>query len=121
MKKWFGTLFALIALLLCAAFLPIRAEAAVVTSGTCGDNLIWVLEDNGTLTISGSGDMYDYGNRTAPWYSRATSIATIDSFAFFGNRLTDVYYSGTEEQWSKVAIDAEGNDNLLSAKIHYNA
>ena len=27
-------------------------------SGTCGDNVTWVLED-GTLTISGSGDMND--------------------------------------------------------------
>ena len=29
------------------------------TSGTCGDNLTWKLED-GTLTISGTGAMYDY-------------------------------------------------------------
>ncbi len=29
------------------------------TSGTCGDNLTWTLED-GVLTISGTGDMKDY-------------------------------------------------------------
>ena len=29
-------------------------------SGTCGDNITWVLDTNGTLTISGSGKMYDY-------------------------------------------------------------
>jgi len=27
-------------------------------SGTCGDNLTWVLDDEGTLTISGSGAMH---------------------------------------------------------------
>lgn len=30
------------------------------TSGQCGDNATWVLEDNGVLTISGNGEMYDY-------------------------------------------------------------
>lgn len=44
-----------------------------VTSGTCGDNLTWLLDGAGNLTISGTGDMYDYGyfdpNNTvdAPW------------------------------------------------------
>ena len=37
-------------------------------SGTCGPNLRWLLTDNGVLTISGKGKMYDYSfyNR-APW------------------------------------------------------
>ena len=35
------------------SFMPIIASAA--TSGTCGDNLTWTLDDNGTLTISGTG------------------------------------------------------------------
>ncbi len=33
----------------------------VVASGTCGDNLLWVLKEDGTMTISGTGDMWDYG------------------------------------------------------------
>ena len=28
-------------------------------SGTCGDNLTWTLSDDGTLTISGTGEMWD--------------------------------------------------------------
>lgn len=35
----------------------------IVDSGTCGadgDNLTWTLDDEGTLIISGTGDMYDY-------------------------------------------------------------
>ena len=31
-------------------------------SGTCGDNVIWTLDDDGVLTISGSGAIYDYPN-----------------------------------------------------------
>ncbi|MBQ4494899.1 MAG: leucine-rich repeat domain-containing protein [Selenomonadaceae bacterium] len=42
--------------------------------GTCGDNLIWTLDDNGTLTISGKGDMENFYNQVAPWYSKRNSI-----------------------------------------------
>lgn len=40
-------------------------------SGKCGDNLTWTIKD-GTLTISGTGDMYDYSfifiqQNYAPW------------------------------------------------------
>ncbi len=39
----------------------IRANAEEDTSGICGDNLIWRFEEEtGTLTISGTGKMYDY-------------------------------------------------------------
>ncbi len=39
-------------------FGAVFAQAAeTVDSGTCGDNLTWVLDDEGTLTISGSGEM----------------------------------------------------------------
>ena len=40
----------------------------MIASGTCGDNLIWEIDNNGVLTISGSGELYDY-KRTAdvPW------------------------------------------------------
>lgn len=33
--------------------------------------------------------------------------------------LTDVYYTGTEEQWQRIQIDTN-NDYLLNATIHYN-
>ena len=59
------------------SFMPIIASAA--TSGTCGDNLTWTL-DNGTLTISGTGKMKDYDRedyRPASWYSNRKSIKNI--------------------------------------------
>ena len=47
------------------------AEAAAVSSGTCGENVTWTLDTSGTLTISGTGAMYNYdfiGNSNpAPW------------------------------------------------------
>ncbi len=47
------------------------------TSGMCGDNLTWVLDDEGVLTISGSGDMYDYTGISSPWYDSVTDITTV--------------------------------------------
>ena len=37
----------------------VTVSAAEVASGTCGDNATWSLDDTGTLTISGTGDMDD--------------------------------------------------------------
>ena len=44
-------------------------EFTIIASGTCGNELIWELQQNGTLTISGEGAMYDYPNGfvDAPW------------------------------------------------------
>ena len=39
--------------------IPFAELEAPPTSGTCGENVTWNLE-NGTLTISGTGDMKDY-------------------------------------------------------------
>ena len=42
------------------------AEFALITSGKCGDNLYWKYEGH-TLTISGTGNMYDYNENDMPW------------------------------------------------------
>ena len=49
----------------------IIAHADEVASGTCGENLTWSLDDKGTLTISGTGEMEDYFYRGAPWHKNA--------------------------------------------------
>ena len=56
-------------------------DGNVIASGTCGyngDNLIWVLTENGTLTISGSGKMQGYSDSSvAPWYTKRTKILSV--------------------------------------------
>ena len=43
-------------------------SANAETSGTCGPNLTWHLTDDGVLTITGKGEMYDYSySNEAPW------------------------------------------------------
>ena len=48
--------------------------ASFAQSGTCGDNLTWELS-NGTLIISGTGEMDDYNS--SPWNSYRESIAKV--------------------------------------------
>ena len=69
--------------------------------GICGDNLTWSYDVvSATLTINGTGDMYNYNSSSPPWYNFRTKIRTLDltdgmatigQSAFYGcNRLTEV-------------------------------
>ena len=61
-KKLLGLI---LALLMVFSLLPASAFAAnVVQSGTCGENLTWTFDDEGVLTITGTGEMTG-----APWES----------------------------------------------------
>ena len=47
-------------------------------SGQCGENLFWSFDERtATLTITGSGAMYDYGIGTAPWDSVRSEITAV--------------------------------------------
>ena len=83
MKKAFSIVLCIAMLL---ALLPTFATAAeIVDSGTCGTNLTWTLDSDGTLTISGTGKMLRYysfsssGNyyTTAPWGSSAGKVQRV--------------------------------------------
>ena len=41
--------------------------AGIVASGSCGENLTWTLDDEGTLVISGEGPMTDYAEGESPF------------------------------------------------------
>ena len=76
MKK--RVLSVVLALCLVFSLLPVTALAdESPTSGTCGDNLTWKYE-NGTLTISGTGDMYNYSEDGTPWDSYIYSIVAVE-------------------------------------------
>ena len=51
------------------------STATTGASGTCGVNLTWILTDDGTLTISGTGVMHNYDSLGgAPWYGKRSMI-----------------------------------------------
>ena len=65
--------------LLCCAmvFSCVPAEASAETGGFCGENMTWTLTDDGVLTISGSGQMKDYGYNDAPWHRTHAAITGV--------------------------------------------
>lgn len=66
MKKRILALF--IALCMAWSMVPVTAFAVdAIASGTCGDDLTWVLDQEGTLTISGTGAMGCYGCTVSLW------------------------------------------------------
>ena len=80
MKRNFLRLFWVIGVL--SAFITaLSITASAEANGTCGENLTWMLDDNGTLTISGTGEMQYNDNSWlpfAPWYNIRESITTVE-------------------------------------------
>ena len=73
----------------------LRAQSGtVVDSGSCGDNATWTLDEDGVLTISGSGAMKDYEPQDgsfgviSPWRrgytSQITSVVIEDGITHIG-------------------------------------
>ena len=95
MKKLFGLMivFSLIAVIF---MFPVMAE----NQNSCGENLTWVLDDYGVLTISGTGDMFEFRSPSdVPWYNDQwlinkvvveSDVTSIGNYAFFWD--TGVFY-----------------------------
>ena len=52
-------------------------DPPVIKKNFCGKNLTWTLDDNSTLTISGTGEMYDYGYGGNPWFAQKNLIQRV--------------------------------------------
>ena len=65
----------LLALAMAFSLIPLSAEAEdTIDSGNCGEYLTWVLTTDGTLTISGTGEMADYVSDYPGWYKHRASL-----------------------------------------------
>lgn len=66
------------------------SDTSIVESGTCGDNIIWTLNADGVLIISGTGNMWDYFI-DSPWKQYASiktvvienGVTSIGAYSFF--------------------------------------
>ncbi len=75
-----------------ALFLLAASNLMAASSGNCGVDVTWTMDDNGVLTIEGSGAMSDYtAGPTVPWYGKtvtsaviADGVTTIGNYAFYG-------------------------------------
>ena len=68
--------------------LPAPTDANLLDWGICGDNLQWRLTTSGTLTVTGSGDMYDLYNNPCHWDQYASQITQV----LLPNTLTSIGY-----------------------------
>ena len=100
-----------------ATLLPTAVFAAesTPTSGLCGagdDIVFWNYDGEGTLTITGSGEMQDYKHEyfenVAPWYSFESEITTV----IVGDKITRIGEEafGSGPYWS-------GYNNITSVTI----
>ena len=105
----FKTLFTLITCII--LLIPVLANAETA-SGQCGDNVTWVLSENGVMTISGAGRMWDFRNdldeydyHECPWnhlrqditrvvFTKGITYVGADAFNGCGN-LTQVSFADT--------------------------
>ncbi|MGN0522523.1 MAG: fibronectin type III domain-containing protein [Eubacterium sp.] len=96
MKKVFSLFLSIVMLFSITAGLDLSAYADdELVSGSCGENVTYTFDSSdGVLTISGTGDMYNYDNANAvfsPWYDSKeliklvvmeNGVTSIGSFAF---------------------------------------
>ena len=67
---------------------------STATSGKCGENVRWSLSDDGVLTISGTGKMYDYYNCDSPFFY---SIIDIIKSVVIESGVTSIGYGAFED------------------------
>lgn len=115
---------------------PMNPENYVVSyaTGTCGDALIWRYDNDGTLTISGNGRMYDYGYISEdgsgityydkPWESYGTlkriiiekGVASIGFAAFHGqNQLEQIEFHNSSV--TEIGMYAFANTHIENAIV----
>ncbi len=71
MKKFFTSLVLALILIIWIGAISVLGEER----GQCGENVTWVLENDGILTISGTGEMDDYvSTYSVPWYDYKDNI-----------------------------------------------
>ena len=103
-----------------------------LTSVTIPDSV--TLIDNGAFqgctsltSVTIPDSVTSIGDRTFSECTSLTSVTIPDSVTSIGysafyycTSLTDVYYAGSEAQWKAISISSNGNEDLLTANIHYN-
>ncbi len=102
MKKAISIIVTLVMLL---SYLPVSAAIAAETSNSCGDNLTWMVDDMGTLIISGTGPMIDWTAKDLdrPWSGEKNiksviindGVTSIGDYAFSQSQIKSISISNS--------------------------
>ena len=101
-------------------------NASILDSGQCGDNLYWTLSSNGTLTVTGSGPMWDLAEEKEQWWYEdredievlilESGMTRLGERAFSGcGQLTEVAIPGTVTEIGSRAF--EGCEKLVTVSL----
>lgn len=79
-KRFLFAHFTVILLLSVSGFIVLGqtddSDASVMASGSCGKSITWTLDSDGTMTLTGSGPMYD-GLYEAQWFSNKNQVRSL--------------------------------------------
>ena len=94
-----------------------KISTVEVDSGTCGEDLTWTLDSEGTLTISGTGAMTNYYYySSAPWYSNRSSIVSV----VIGDGVTSIGDSAFEGCSSLTSVTIPDSVQSIGGSAFYN-
>ena len=92
---------------------PTPLPDSPIASGTCGDNLTWKLNQDGTLTVSGTGAMDDF-NGNQPWSTISGQISALrvddgvtrigDQAFIFCSKLKEISIAGSVREIGQQAF-----------------
>ena len=101
----------------------------VVASGKCGDDITWQLDEAGALTITGTGEMYNYdgsGYNYSPWHDKRENVkkvvvkgdvTNIGDWAFWGcGNLASVSLPDSVTRIGSYAFTGCGFSNVVLPK-----
>lgn len=100
-------------------------KTQTIVSGQCGANATWSFDSQGTLTVKGTGSMYDYGTSSTPWHARRSAIKKVVISKGIVNVGKDAFYKCSNltsvslaEGVTTIGIEAfDGCSNLPSIVI----
>lgn len=88
--------------------------------GQAGETVTWRLDADGTLTISGAGDMYNFDAGSAPWYGYNITnviiedeVTSVGSYAFYN-------CSSIESVTLPDTVTSIGTNAMSGCKINWN-
>ncbi len=104
--------------------LPMKAEASGINF-KCGENATWSLDEYGVLTISGTGDMYNFESQIyyeAPWNEFRSSIKKVvieEGITNIGQNAFQNCYSATDLHIASSVEVIEGGSLGYSGKNNF--
>ena len=124
MKKRFTLLFlVLMTFALLFSHNALADEPEIVAEGACGDNLTWTLDADKNLTISGTGEMWNYTQDSLPeWADKAYSynvvleegVTSIGDYAFSGSLNSYLGAVKVTVPYSLTSIGNHAFDNCIT-------